>query len=65
MNMPRGDNHEAAILSMEALQGVMSQEQPSTAHQVDTACQQLVDKNQAKLIVETMLLCGQQNISLR
>ena len=59
--------HKATLLSMEAFQGVMSQEQPSLAHQMDTACQQLVDKNWAKFrsIVETVLLCGRQNISLR
>ena len=34
---------------------------------MDIAYQQLVDENQAKLrsIVETVFLCGQQNISLR
>ena len=59
--------HKATLLSMEAFQGVMSQEQPSLAHQMDTTCQQLVDKNRAKFrsIVETVLLCGRQNISLR
>ena len=37
--------HKAAILSMEAFQGVMSQAQPSIANQMDTASQQLLDKN--------------------
>lgn len=59
--------HKAAILSLEAFQGVMSQARPSIAHLIETASQQLIANNRAKLrsIVETVLLCGRQNISLR
>jgi len=32
--------HKAAILSLEAFQGVMSQARPSIAHLIDTASQQ-------------------------
>ena len=45
----------------------MSRAQPSIAHRIDIASQELVDNNRAKLrsIVKTVLLCGRQNISLR
>ena len=45
----------------------MSRAQPGRANLMGIASQQLVDENRAKLrsIVETVLLCGQQNTSLR
>ena len=59
--------HKTAMVSFEAFQKVMTKIQPSIARQIDLASQQLVDSNRLKLrsIVETVLLCGRQNISLR
>ena len=59
--------HKTAVVSFEAFQKVMTKIQPSIAHQIDLASQQLVDSNRLKLrsIVETVLLCGRQNILLR
>ena len=52
---------------MKAFQEVMTNKQPSIAHQLDQASQQLMASNRLKLrsIIETVLLCGRQNIPLR
>ena len=59
--------HKTAVVSFEAFQKVMTKIQPSIARQINLASQQLVDSNRLKLrsIVETVLLCGRQNISFR
>ena len=59
--------NKTAVVSFEAFQKVMTKIQPSIACQIDLASQQLVDSNRLKLrsIVETVLLCGRQNISFR
>ncbi len=59
--------HKVAVLSLEAFRSVFSQAQPSIVRQIDVASQKLIDGNRRKLqsIVETVLLCGRQNISLR
>lgn len=59
--------HKSAVLSMEAFQKVMTNAQPSIAHQIDLASQQQIASNRVKLqsIVETVILCGRQNIPLR
>ena len=59
--------HKTAVVSLESFQNVMTNAQQSVAHQLNIASQQQITSNRLKLrsIVETILLCGRQNIPLR
>ena len=59
--------HKRAVVAFEEFVKVMTNKQPSIRHRLDEQAQQQIDTNRKKLqsIVETIILCGRQNISLR
>ena len=59
--------HKITVVSLVSFQKVMTNAQQSVAHQLNIASQQQIASNRLKLhsIVETILLCGRQNIPLR
>ena len=59
--------HKTAVVQMDAFLKVMTNQQPSIRGQLSEAASQLVASNRKKLhsIIETIVLCGRQNISLR
>ena len=61
------DYHMEAVAAMDTFMMVMSGQQKSVSVQLSDAAKALVIKNRKKLqsIVETIILCGRQNIPLR
>ena len=61
------DYHKEAVVKMESFVKVMSGQQDSISVQIDNAAKELVATNRKKLlsIIETIILCGRQNIPLR
>lgn len=59
--------HKMAVATMDNFVSVMSGQQESVSVQLSDAAKELVVKNRKKLqsIVETIILCGRQNIPLR
>ena len=59
--------HKTAILKMNDFQKVMTNRQTSVQVQLNQAAVELVRNNRKKLvsIIQTIILCGQQNIPLR
>ena len=61
------DYHKEAVVKMESFMKVMSGQQDSISVQINNAAKELVATNRKKLqsIIETIILCGRQNIPLR
>ena len=61
------DYHREAVLKMDTFVKVMSGQQDSISMQINSAAKELVARNRKKLqsIIETIDLCGRQNIPLR
>lgn len=61
------DYHKEAVVKMESFVKVMSGQQDSISVQINNAAKELVASNRKKLlsIIETIILCGRQNIPLR
>ena len=59
--------HKRAVVDYEAFMKVMTQKQPSIQQQLREITQETIANNRKKLysIIETILLCGRQNIALR
>ena len=59
--------HRSSVVQMEEFLKVMQNEQPSIRRRLSEALEQQIATNRHKLrsIVETIILCGRQNISLR
>ena len=59
--------HKEAVVKMDAFMRVMSGQQDSVSIQINNAAKELVARNRKKLqsIIETIILCGRQNIFLR
>ena len=59
--------HKVALVKMDAFLKVMTGQQQSICVQLNDATKKLVAKNRKKLqsIIETIILCGRQNIPLR
>ena len=60
------DYHKEAVVKMESFTTVMSGQQDSISVQINNAAKELVAQNRKKLhsIIETIILCGRQNIPL-
>lgn len=63
----RKQYHEHALADMMHFQSVMSSQEQSVQHQLDTALAQQVRQNRECLIsiMNVIVLCGKQNIALR
>ena len=62
----RKDYHKEAVVKMDAFVKVMSGHHDSISLQINNAAKECVAKNRKKQsIIETTILCGRQNISLR
>ena len=61
------DYHKEAVVKMDAFVKVMRGHQDSISLQINNAAKERVAKNRKKIqsIIETIILCGRQNISLR
>lgn len=61
------DYHKEAVVKMESYVKVMSGQQDSISVQINNAAKELIATNRMKLqsIMETIILCGRQNIPLR
>ena len=61
------DYHKEAVVKMESFMKVMSGQQDSISVQINNAAKELIATNRKKLqsIIETIILCGRQNIPLR
>ena len=59
--------HKTAVVTFEDFVKVMTNVQPSIRHRLDEKAQQQIDANRKKIqaIIETIILCGRQNIPLR
>ena len=59
--------HKRAIVTLEEFMKVMSNKQPTIQHQLNQQAMRQIQSNRAKVcsIIETIILCGRQNISLR
>ena len=61
------DYHKQAVISLEEFMKVMSNKQPSIITQLNQQAMRQIESNRSKIrgIIETIILCGRQNIPLR
>ena len=61
------DYHKQAVISLEEFMKVISNKQPSIITQLNQQAMRQIKSNRSKIrgIIETIILCGRQNIPLR